>query len=225
MLNRQLADGGPVYTETDMNRFIVEPWNAISSLCIVIPAIIWLVYIRKNPADHKFMLFCIPLMIIGGLGSTFFHAFRSSGFFLVMDVLPSAILSLAISIFFWFKVLKKWWYVIGIVILFLLPRWILWGRLPVTTAINVSYAITGVVAALPMVIILFRTSFYHWIYVALTIAFFILALIFREQDPYPNTFLPQGTHFLWHIFTGFGAFTVLAYLYGFRKRELSLKTN
>jgi hypothetical protein len=219
-LNRILPDGGPVYTETDPGRFIVEPWNAFSSLFIVIPAIIWMIKIRKETSKYIFMLVCIPLMFLGGLGSTIFHAFRASEFFLVMDVLPSAMLSLTLSLYFWIKVLKKWWLAAIIIILTLASRMILWDTLPMTTAINVSYAITGIVTALPMVITLFKTSFHNWKYVGLTILFFILALIFREQDTYPLRFLPMGTHFLWHIFTGFGAYTILAYLYGFRNREL-----
>lgn len=220
LLNQTLPDGGPVYTETDLSRFIVEPWNAVSSLFIVVPAVIWLVRLRKKLARFRFMMFCIPLMILGGMGSTFFHAFRASGIFLVMDVLPSAMLSLSLSIYFWLKVLRKWWYVIGIVVLFFVPRWLLWGNLPRATAINVSYGITGTVAALPIIIILFRNSFDQWVVATLTLMFFILALVFREQDPYPNPLFPQGTHFLWHVFSGFGAFTILAYIYRFRNREL-----
>jgi len=220
LLTGTLPDGGPVYTETDTSRFIVEPWNAFSSLFIMVPAIIWLIKIRREQTKYQFIFMCIPLMILGGLGSTIFHAFRASEFFLVMDVLPSALLSVVLSLYFWIKVLRKWWLAVIIIVLSLASRMLLWDTLPMTSAINFSYAITGVVTALPMLIILFRTSFRNWEYVGFTIAFFILALVLREQDPYPYRLLPMGTHFLWHIFTGFGAYTILAYLYGFRNREL-----
>ena len=109
--NHSLSDGGPIYTETNPDHWIVEPWNAISSLMIVIPAIIWLFKIRGQFKDYRFLIFAIPLMVLGGTGSTLFHAFRVSQFFLFMDVLPTAILTLSLSIYFWVKVFKRWWYV------------------------------------------------------------------------------------------------------------------
>jgi len=222
-LNQIPGDGGPVYTETDPERFIVEPWNAVSSLFIIIPAIIWLNRISKETKSYRFLLFCIPMMILGGLGSTLFHAFRVSSFFLVMDVLPPAVLSLSLSFFFWLKVMKKWWGALLVILLSQAPRALLWSSVPMATAINISYMITGIAAALPWLIILYRTSFHQWNYVVLTLVFFILALVFREADPYPVAFLSMGTHFLWHIFTGFGAYTLLSYLYGIRNRELMMK--
>lgn len=218
--NHSLSDGGPIYTETNPDRWIVEPWNAISSLMIVIPALIWLYRIRGQFKEYKFLLFLIPLMVLGGTGSTLFHAFRASRFFLVMDVLPTAILTLSLSIYFWVKVLNRWWYVLFIILISFVFRFLLFGKLPQHTAINVSYAFTGIITGLPLLLILFRTKFFKLNYVILTITFFILALVFRELDAWPIDFLHMGTHFLWHAFTGVGAYYILVYLYAFRKQEL-----
>ena len=221
--DQTLQDGGPLYTETNPGQLIVEPWNAFSSLFIVIPAIIWLIRIRKEYQDYLFLLFCVPLMILGGTGSMIFHAFRFSKIFLVMDVLPTAILTLSLGIYFWFKVIKSWWYIIGLLILSIVLRFLFFQNLPSHAAINISYAFTGIFIGLPLIIILFKTSGYKLGLVITVVGIFILSLIFREADTFRRPFLPMGTHFLWHIFSGIGAYFILDYLYWFRKRELLSK--
>jgi hypothetical protein len=220
--DQTLQDGGPMYFETNPDHFIVEPWNAVSSLFIVIPAIIWLIRIQKNYKKHAFIVYCIVLMIMGGTGSTIYHALRASKFFLVMDVLPTAVLSLSLGIYFWLKLIKNWWLVILLLIVSIVPRFLIFRNLPSHTAINIYYVFTGVFIGLPLILILFKTSSSSFRLVALTIALFTLALIFRETDTYPIALLPMGTHFLWHVFSGFGAYFILDYLYAFRKRELLL---
>jgi hypothetical protein len=208
-----LPDGGPVYAETDLDRFIVEPWNAFSSLLILIPAIYWLFRIRNNFSHYKFMLYAIPLVILGGIGSALFHGFRVSVVFLVMDILPSALLTLSISIYLWIKIFKRWWYVFFIIVPTFLLRSLLWGNLPQHVAINVSYFTTGFIVALPLLIILIRTKFKHLGWVTGSIVPFMLALLFRQLDANAISFLPMGTHFLWHVFSAIGAYFVLGYLY------------
>lgn len=166
------------------------------------------------------MLYCIPLMILGGTGSTIFHAFRASAFFLILDVLPTAILSLSLGIYFWFKLVKKWWYIVLLLFLFTIPRFLFFRNLPSHTAINVSYAFSGIFIGLPLIIILMKTSGYRIGTVITAILMFALALLFRETDTYLLAFLPMGTHFLWHVFSGIGAWFILEYLYSFRLREL-----
>jgi hypothetical protein len=219
--NQTLSDGGPLYSETNPDQFIVEPWNAVSSLFIIIPAIIWLVRIRKDYRNYAFMMYCIPLMILGGTGSTIFHAFRASKFFLVMDVLPTAVLSVSMGIYFWLKLLKNWWIVIPLLCLSIVPRFLFFRNLPENTAINGSYAISGVFIGLPLILILFKTSWSNFSLVAVTIVLFAISLFFRETDTVTISFLPMGTHFLWHVFSGLGAYFILAYLYRFRKREIT----
>jgi hypothetical protein len=221
--NQRFHDGGPIYAETNPGQYIVEPWNAFSSLLIVLPAIWWFIVIRNNVTGFKFMLYSIPLMILGGTGSTLYHAFRSSSFFLYMDFIPTAILTLSMGIYFWFKVLKKWWYVFLVFILSFLIRFMFFNNLPSHTAINLSYTITGTMIGLPLLILLFRTHFYKWNYVVITIVFFLAGILFRELDSRHISFLPMGTHFLWHVFTGIGAWFILGYLYYLRKREVELK--
>ena len=218
-----LMDGGPVYTETHPGHLIVEPWNAVSSLLIVLPAIYWFFIIRKNWQNYKFMLYAIPLMIIGGTGSTLFHAFRISRIFLFMDFVPPAILALSLSIYFWIKILKRWWYVFFIILPTFFLRFLLFGKLPQHTAINVSYIMTGIITGLPLLILLFRTRFFKINYVIYSILLFMVAILFRELDTRKFEYFPMGTHFLWHAFTGAGGWFILAYLYAFRNSEIGKK--
>lgn len=223
--DQRLSDGGPVYMETDLEHFIVEPWNAISSLFIVLPALIWLVRIGREYKKYKFLLYAMPLMLLGGAGSTLFHAFRVNRFFLFMDVLPTALLTVSLTIYFWVKVFKRWWYVLFIIIPSVLLRVILFRHVTLSDfmTINISYTMTGLLIGMPLLILLIRTHYYKLYAVILTILLFIGAIVFREMDAREIDFLPMGTHFLWHILTGFGAYYMLAYLFYYRKRELEFE--
>lgn len=220
--NQRLQDGGPVYKETDLEYLIVEPWNAVSSLMIVLPAVYWLFRIGRDYKDYTFMLYAIPLIIMGGTGSTLFHAFRASRFFLFMDFLPTAILTVSLTIYFWVKVFNRWWYVFFIIIPSILVRFYLFSYVELSEfmAINVSYTLTGILVGLPLLILLFRSRYQNLHFVLLTILFFIAAILFREMDSRDFQFLPMGTHFLWHTLTGFGTYFILAYLYYFRRSEI-----
>ncbi|MCK5080459.1 MAG: hypothetical protein KAR09_10960, partial [Bacteroidales bacterium] len=46
--NHRLSDGGPIYTETGGESFLVEPWNALTSLLMLIPVLYWFIKLRKE---------------------------------------------------------------------------------------------------------------------------------------------------------------------------------
>ena len=217
-----LPDGGPFYTETNTDHYIVEPWNALSSLAIVIPAIYWLIRIRKNIKDNLFIAFCIPLLALGGTGSTLFHAFRSSSFLLVMDWLPIVILSFAVSMYLWQRVTKRWWLTAmigagGFTIRYLLFRSATFSH---HTSINIGYFISGLMIFLPALIVLVRTQWIKWWMLAVSVSLWGIALFFREADASGMFTLPMGTHFLWHIFSGIGAFFLADYLYHISRQKV-----
>lgn len=207
-----LPDGGTVYRETDTSRFIVEPWNAVSSLFILLPAVYWAIKIRGRYKEYPFITFCIPLLFLGGLGSTLFHAFRSSRLLLLLDITPTAILTLALAIYFWVKVLPRWWWAVPIIGGSLLAR--LWFyNLPTQAGTNASYAISGSLIFIPTLLLLYQTRLAASQHIFTSLLFFCLALFFRYSDSIEQSFLPMGTHFLWHICTGIGAFFLAEYLY------------
>lgn len=218
--NQRMADGGPVYAETGHGGFLVEPWNALTSLLMLIPVLFWLFRIRKEAGSFKFMLYALPLMALGGIGSALFHGFRAHVAFLILDVAPSALLTLSLAIYFWYKLLRKWYYVLILFIPMFLVRFLVFATLPDHAAINTSYAITGITILLPVPFLLRRMTFTGAWSIGLTLFSFGLALMFREADTRAAIYFDIGTHFLWHVFSAIGGYFILQYLYLFRKFEI-----
>lgn len=217
----QIPDGGPVYQETDLHHLIVEPWNAISSLAFLIPVIYWLIRLKGSYKAHPFLVYCMPLLFLGGAGSTLYHAFRNSSLLLLMDLLPIFILTLSVGIYLWYKILPKRWYVILVILAFIGLRFPVFLFMEGKVAINTSYVITGVMMFLPLLIFLVRTRMFGLKLLILTVLFFALALFFREIDSTSLSFLPTGTHWLWHIFCSSGVFPLAEFLYRISGMEVS----
>ncbi len=205
-------DAGPIYRETkDFSDLIVEPWNAFSSLTFWIPAFIFLWQLRGKYRQQAFMVyFCIPLLIVGGLGSTLFHAFRSSGWLLLMDVLPIILLVLGVSIVMWLKVLPKKWIIFPILAAFFgLTYLASKGQ----DRISAGYLVRGTMLLLPCLLFLFRSHFKHASQFFYACFALVLALLFRYADEkFEIGFMPWGTHWLWHVSTAFGAYFLGEYL-------------
>ncbi|WP_286755996.1 ceramidase domain-containing protein [Roseivirga sp. UBA838] len=219
----QITDGGPWYAETHItDSLIVEPWNAFSSLAIAAPAIYYLWKIRKNPLQYGFLLACIPLLFLNGLGSTLFHGLRSSRIFLLMDFMPALALTLVISIYFWIKALPKWWMgIIAVTPVFLMRLGVI-DLVPGQRGINTSYMISGIAFLLPVFLILRKYHFKKTAQIIISAICFVLAIYFRQVDKLFTDIIPFGTHFLWHIFSGIGAFLLADYLYFMRTQELKV---
>lgn len=210
--NQRLADGGPRYAEYHPEYIIVEPWNALSSVFMMIPAIVFFIRYRNSFIQHRFLAFSIFMIFLGGLGSTLFHAFRMSPVFLMLDIIPSAILTIAMAVYFWLRVLPKWWQVLLIFIPVFAIRFLLFRNLPQHIGINLSYAFSGILVMVPLIIFMYRTDFQHWKTVVFLLLSFSLALLFRQLDAHAFASIPQGTHFLWHLFSASGSWLVLQYL-------------
>jgi len=222
----RLTDGGPVYFETDLGHFIVEPWNAFSSLTFLIPVIYLLFKLRGQYRNYTFLLFwAAPLMALGGIGSTIYHAFRASRFFLFMDFVPIAFLTISISIYFWLKILPKWWYVLIIIAASVGIRFLMWGFFSGSGSINASYFLTGLMIFLPAIIFLFRTNFFEFRHLLYSAIFLVLALFFRYADDWQTPLLPNGTHWLWHVSTSIGAVAMANYLVKITPIKLRFRSN
>lgn len=210
-----VPDGGPIYRETtDLSLLIVEPWNAYSSLSFLIPAFYFLYLLRGNYSQHAFLVyFCSPMLILGGLGSTLFHAFRQSPWLLAMDVLPIILLTLGISIWMWLKVLPKKWQLIPVLLLFFLLTYLTMTLLQGQDSISAGYFVRGTMLFLPCFLFLRKTRFKHATAFFTAVSFFILALLFRFADEKLTLdFMPWGTHWLWHISTAVGGYFLGLYL-------------
>ncbi len=220
------SDGGPIYKETLTTDvfMLAEPWNAISSIAIILPAIYWGLKLLKFPfKDFLFMWYCIPLLILGGTGSTLFHGFRNSNWLLYLDVLPTAILTVSLGVLFWIRILKNWVITLGIFVVSFALRFLAYDLLPGHTATNIAYFITGTLIFLPILIYLRKIKWLGHKWIILSVVFLIISLVFREIDKRNFFDLPMGTHFLWHLFSGFGAYFLARFLFKLRIYELKAK--
>ena len=177
--NHRLSDGGPIYAETGTEGFLIEPWNSLTSLLMLIPVIFWLIRIWKDAGSYKFMVYAIPLMALGGIGSALFHGFRVSVVFLIMDIAPSALLTLSLAVYFWYKLMKKWYWVLILFIPMILIRFLVFSFLPGHLAVNLSYFITGATILLPIPFLLYQMEWKGVWSIFLTLLFFGMALFFR----------------------------------------------
>jgi len=217
-LSGRLSDGGPWYHETNLDHFIVEPWNAWSSLTFLIPAIAFLWKLRGAYSRHPFITYiAIPLLMLGGTGSTLYHAFRASQAMLLLDFLPIALLTLSVSIYFLYHVTRSAWLTALIVLGSFSLRFLIWGRVDGHAAINLSYAITGTLIFVPALIYLHQTAYLSVRTLTFSIVAFVLALFFRYADELPTPWIPMGTHWLWHVFCAIGAWFLGMYLYTTRE--------
>jgi hypothetical protein len=210
-----VPDHGPVYRETtDLSLFIVEPWNAWSSLTFLVPVLIFLWQLRGKHNEYAFIVwFCCPLLVLGGLGSTFFHAFRASTFLLLMDAIPIIILVIGISIWMWLKVLPKKIQLLWVLLVFFGLTFLSMQFLSGQDRISAGYFFRGWMLLLPCYLFLRQTKFQNSGRLFTAIAFFCLALLFRFLDEKIEiAFMPWGTHWLWHVSTAFGAFFLGEYL-------------
>lgn len=211
------ADHGPIYRETtDLSQVVVEPWNALSSLSFLVAAFVLLWQLRGQFKAFPFIVFfCVPLLVFGGLGSTLFHAFRSSVWLLLMDVLPIVLLVLGVSIWMWLKVLPNKWLVIPVVLAFIgltyVSRYFFSGQ----DQISIGYLVRGSMLLIPCFLYLRKSHFRLanlFFYATMCL---VMALVFRFLDEkILLNWMPWGTHWLWHISTAFGAYFLGRYLIG-----------
>lgn len=212
ILNK-LPDGAGPYAETNFSYWIVEPWNAASSLAFLIPVIYWLIKLRGNYRSYPFLTACILLLTAGGLGSTLFHAFRNSTFLFLMDILPMLVVTMLLSIYFWRRVLPNYNYVILVAVVFFLSQFIFFNFLPASYAVNISYFFRGTFMFLPLLLTLRKIDFQFSNSVFLAILFFVVSLFFRTVDHSSTEYFYMGTHWLWHVFSSIGCYFIADFLY------------
>lgn len=214
-------DGGPIYAETGLGNILSEPWNSISSIAIILPAIYWAIKLKDNYKDYAFLYYCVPLLFLGGLGSTLFHGLRTSRVLLFLDFMPTAILMISVSIYFWWKVLPKAWLVPVIFVGVFCLRFVFFYFFPNLASINSNYFFTGLAIFLPVLFYLIKSSWKHAGMVFISVISLLAALFFRNQDQVMSQWIYMGSHFMWHIFSGVGGFYLAFYLFKLRNDELS----
>lgn len=211
---QRLADGGPVYAETDLSRVVAEPWNAASAVLFIGIALYWLWKLRGRYEKYPFVAIAQPVLLLGGIGGSLYHGLRSSPLYLYLDIGPIFALSFAAGLYLWYFVWKRWWYFIAAIPLFLVGRYTAELYFSAHLVINVSYALLAVFLLAPIALVLRETNGRHrrWVFAALIS--FALALFFRLIDLQAP--LPMGTHWLWHALGAVSSGALITYLYRIR---------
>lgn len=102
-------DSGPIYLETVEGRFPVEPFNTYSNLIFLVLVIYWGLKVYRNPKEHQFLAWILPIIGASYIGGTIYHATRSHEFWLRLDWMPIMLLCGALVIYFIFKLVSLWW--------------------------------------------------------------------------------------------------------------------
>ena len=220
----QIRDEGPIYHEYNPNGYIKEPWNAFSSLIFLVPVFFWAWRLKGVYRKNKIIVVLLPFLFLNGIGSTLFHAFRSSNYFLYLDSLPALMVCIIISYYLWNKILHQP-IKSGLILVFFGISLVFLYQLDLTkqARTNTWYFIVGTAFLLPLTIILVKTRFYKWHLIFLTCLFLMVALFFRILDSSDIILLPMGVHWLWHVVSAFAVFSLGYYLYYLKFRGVAFK--
>lgn len=209
-------DSGPIYQETIMGRWPVEPWNTFSNVVILFSLFYWSYHVYKNPKQHLFMAICIPFIYLGVFGATMYHSTRSHEVWLLMDWVPIAVLSIATSIYFMIKVRLHWAIQPAVVLSpFFIPYlFYITIDIPEVYISMLSYGMNALMILGPIYIYLRATNFNNWHIIGLSVLSIFLGIMFRTMDKGVGAELfPMGTHWLWHAFSGLSVYFLMEYVY------------
>ncbi|QYA24758.1 hypothetical protein G3I01_04300 [Gramella sp. MT6] len=218
-------DSGPIYQETLAGRLPVEPFNTYSNILFLLIIIYFSLKVYKDYKNHRFLAWSLPVLFLGFIGGTVYHATRSHDIWMYMDWLPIVILCLAVSVYYAVKlrVSKKKRLLLILVILFLVFGVRLIPLSPHVKT-SVGYIATVVGLLLPIITYFYTTKLHHWGYVLLAFLSFGLAISFRILDNFVYI-IPMGTHWLWHIFGAVSVFFLMNYIYNDKLTPLEVSSD
>lgn len=214
-------DNGPIYLETLMGRFPVEPWNTFSNLLFLALIVYWFLRIRTDAANHRFIALSLPFLLFGYVGGTVFHATRSHNIWLSLDFGPIALLGLAVAIFFWRRQGFSWLVSAFFVVVPIFLAGVLLWQLSDSGGAGPrwGYPVMVIVMLLPVARHLITTEWRDVGLVAAALTMFAVAAWFRAIDlSEPVSFLPMGTHWLWHSFGAIAVHLLIMYIHGGDRR-------
>lgn len=210
-------DRGPIYLETEMGRFPVEPWNTASNLLFLALILYWASRLRRDGiGPHRFIAGALPVLFVGWVGGTVYHATRSANIWLFLDFGPIALLVMATAVFFWRRIGLAWLWVPVVV---LGPFATVMGTvsalgLPDSTRPFIGYPVMALSLLLPVLWSLAREGWADLFLVLGALAVFALAVLFRTLDG--RLFidlLPMGTHWLWHSLGAVAVQLLITYIW------------
>ncbi len=221
-LGTNIVDHGPRYAETVAGRFPVEPWATSTNLVFLFIIAYWLIRIIRSPARHRMLLAALPVLAIGWLGGTMYHATRSHDLWLLMDWMPILILALMAAFWLWHNVTGRTLFAL-LAITVSLQAAMLVHLLPGLKHgyhIGLGYGMLALTILIPAGVhcaLRWRTG---WPWLVSALLAFVVAIAARQLDHrLGELLLPMGSHFLWHIFGGVSVFCLMAYIFGAGERK------
>jgi hypothetical protein len=213
--NRVDADGGPRYTETPRDPLApdapipAEPWNTVTAAFFIVLVLVWLVRLWGRFRLFPFMSACLPILAVGAVAGTLYHATRTRNIYLVLDWLPISLIGLAAAIYLGVRLgrakgmsnTKAMLLAIGVIVVYGALNRTVFAFVPLeppTLRISISYTSMALLILAPLVVTLIRTRFSNAWLVWAGLAGFGIAIVCRLVDFMSP--LPMGTHWLWHTF-------------------------
>lgn len=210
VFRKKVKDSGPEYKETDMKKFIVEPFNTFSNIGFLLIVIYWTIVLLPNWNNYRFLSLAVILLFVGWFGGTMYHAKRNRDLWLLLDVGPIFIISLMAIIYFWTKTKLHWlWGLLISLIPFLIRVFL--GKRPRPSVSFLGYCIVILPMVVPLSIVLYLTHFANAAYFFLALLSFALALFFRTIDL--RVKWRRGSHWLWHVFGAIAVQLIFMYIY------------
>lgn len=239
-LKQRLPDHGPRYKETPPDPyaadapFVAEPFNAVTASFFIFIALVgaWRV-IRAGIEKHLFVASCLPILLVGGVGGTLYHAFRTQTVYFLLDVIPISLLGLAGGIYLLVRVgkgvgtLRLAVYGLGAVAAYVFVNAVVFQLMPdrvfkdfPTIRVNLSYASLAVIVLIPLGFVLVRTRFRSGSLIIAALLSFGIAWFCRLVDGTGLGDLPMGTHWLWHTFGAVTTALMIEYFYRLEGEEV-----
>lgn len=206
-------DSGPIYQETLAGRLPVEPFNTFSNIFFLMIILYFSFKVYANYSKHRFLAWSLPVLFLGFIGGTVYHATRSHDIWMFMDWLPIVILCLSVSLYYIFQLhISKLAKVIFTLTVLFLVLGVQFVPLPQHENTSIGYIATAIGILLPIVTYLISNKSIFWSYVLLAFLSFGVAITFRVLDNIIYI-LPMGTHWLWHTFGALSVFFLMNFIY------------
>jgi len=216
MIESWPTDLGPIYRETQMGRWPVEPWNTWSTLPFLFISLYWLWKIRHHLKKNKLIFITSSLTTVGFIGGFIYHSTRSHMFWLFLDWLPIIIIANITSFSLWRKTSKHLGTaIIGayVPLLCSLPLY-LSNRFQSIFASSLGYLAMAFTVVIPMVRWVHKTKYQHILWLGLAGFSLSSAVFLRTFDKHPvMDIFPAGTHFLWHLLGAMTLHFMTKYIY------------
>ncbi len=157
----EIADSGPIYSETVAGRFPVEPINTISNFIFLFIIIYWAWRTRMNMLKYPMVVIGICMLAVGFIGGTLYHSMRNSEAWLVTDYMAIYFSVIAACLYLWFRITGNWFLVLLFSVLPALILRIVAGLLVMSDRhfIAAAYVVQALLLLIPifMVLLHFKT--------------------------------------------------------------------